>query len=321
MFKKVLTVCMSLALTAGLAACGNSSNNASDNTSAGGEKTETAAGYVPKELTVQFVPSQNAGTLEAKAKPLEKLLGDKLGIPVKVSVSPNYNTIIEAMSAKQVDVGFLPPNAYVLAHDVRKSADLLLQAQRYGLNDETGENTDEKVDFYKSMIIVKKDSGINTLQDLKGKKMGWQDVTSSAGYVFPAAAMIKEGMDPATDVQGVTLKGHDQAVLALLNGQVDAVAVFQDARNTVKGDVPDVFDKTKVLYFTDKIPNDTISVRSDMTQEWKDKIADAFIALGEDPEGQKIINDVYTHVGYVKGDDANFKIVRESAEAVGQKIE
>ncbi|WP_172252105.1 phosphate/phosphite/phosphonate ABC transporter substrate-binding protein [Saccharibacillus deserti] len=318
MFKKVLTICMSVAITASLAACG-SSNNAAGGTST--DEGKTAEGYTPKELTVQFVPSQNAETLEAKAKPLEKLLGDKLGIPVKVSVSPNYNTIIEAMSAKQVDVGFLPPNAYVLAHDVRKSADLLLQAQRYGVEEATGAPTEEKVDFYKSLILVKKDSGIKTLEDLKGKKMGWQDVTSSAGYVFPAAAMIKEGLDPAKDVEGVTLKGHDQAVLALLNGQVDAVAVFQDARNTVKGDVPDVFDKTEILFSTDPIPNDTVSVRSDMTDEWKTKISDAFIALGEDPEGQKIINDVYTHVGYVKGDDANFKIVRESAEAVGQKIE
>ncbi|OWA34731.1 phosphonate-binding protein [Saccharibacillus sp. O16] len=322
MFKKVLTVCMSLALTAGLAACGNGSNNASGSAaSSTGEDKTAAAGYAPKELTVQFVPSQNADTLEAKAKPLEKLLGDKLGIPVHVSVSPNYNTIIEAMTAKQVDVGFLPPNAYVLAHDVKKSADLLLQAQRYGVEEATGQPTEEKVDFYRSLILVKKDSGIKKLEDLKGKKMGWQDVTSSAGYVFPAAAMIKAGMNPDTDVQGVTLKGHDQAVLALLNGQVDAVAVFQDARNTVKKDVPDVFDKTEILFATDKIPNDTVSVRSDMTQEWKDKIADAFIAIGNDPEGQKVINDVYTHVGYTKGDDANFQIVRESAEAVGQKIQ
>ncbi len=313
---------MSLALTAGLAACGSSSNNAagSETKSAGGD-TAAAAGYAPKELNVQFVPSQNADTLEAKAKPLEKLLGDKLGIPVHVSVSPNYNTIVEAMTAKQVDVGFLPPNAYVQAHDVKKSVDLLLQAQRYGVEEATGQPTEEKVDFYRSLILVKKDSGIKKLEDLKGKKMGWQDVTSSAGYVFPAAAMIKAGMNPDTDVQGVTLKGHDQAVLALLNGQVDAVAVFQDARNTVKKDVPDVFDKTEILLATDKIPNDTVSVRNDMTQEWKDKIADAFIALGNDPEGQKVINDVYTHVGYAKGDDANFQIVRESAEAVGQKIQ
>ena len=52
------------------------------------------------------MPSQAAETLEAKAKPLEKLLSDKLGIPVTVSVSTDYNTIVEAMASKQVDVGF-----------------------------------------------------------------------------------------------------------------------------------------------------------------------------------------------------------------------
>ena len=50
---------------------------------------------------MQFVPSQNADTLEAKAKPLEKLLSKKLDIPVKVSVSTNYNTIVEAMKSKK----------------------------------------------------------------------------------------------------------------------------------------------------------------------------------------------------------------------------
>ena len=90
--------------------------------------------YTPKELTVQFVPSQNADTLEAKAKPLEKLLSDKLGIPVKVSVSTNYNTIVEAMKSKKVDVGFLPPTAYTL-HTI-KAADLLLKAERYDVNED-----------------------------------------------------------------------------------------------------------------------------------------------------------------------------------------
>ncbi|OAB40015.1 phosphonate-binding protein [Paenibacillus macquariensis subsp. defensor] len=328
MFKKTSALCMTLLLGVSLTACG--SNNATTKNAAEPDAnttkpTEVAAkpaetGYIPKELEVQFVPSQNAETLEAKTKPLEKLLGDQLKIPVHVSVSPDYNTIVEAMSSKQVDIGFLPPNAYVLAHDLRKAADLLLQAQRFGVNDETGQPTEEKVNFYKSMILVKKDSDIKTLADLKGKKIGWQDVTSSAGYVFPAAELKKAGVDPETDVQGVTIKGHDAAIMALLNGQVDAVANFQDARNIVAKDVPDVFEQTRVLHFTAPIPNDTISVRSDMNQEWRDKIAQAFIAITEDPEGAQIVKDIYTHVGYVAGDDANFAPVREYAEAVGQKI-
>ncbi|MDY8095756.1 phosphate/phosphite/phosphonate ABC transporter substrate-binding protein [Paenibacillus polymyxa] len=321
MFKKALTLCMTFTLAAGLAAC---SSNASNNNSAStpgtdGSKNESTA-YVPKELKVQFVPSQNADTLEAKAKPLENLLGDKLGIPVKVTVSPDYNTIVEAMSSKQVDVGFLPPNAYVLAHDNRKAADLLLQAQRYGIEDATGKDTTEKVNFYKAMIVVKKDSPIQSLADLKGKKVGWQNVTSSAGYVYPAAELKKAGVDPDTDVQGVTIKGHDAAILALLNGQVDAVAVFQDARNTVKKEIPDVFEKTRVIHYTAKIPNDTVSVRSDMDQAWRDKISQAFIDIAKDPAGGEIIKEIYTHVGYEKGDDKNFDSVREYAEAVGQAV-
>jgi phosphonate transport system substrate-binding protein len=244
------------------------------------------------------------------------LLSDELGIPVKVSVSTDYNTIIEAMKSKKVDVGFLPPTAYVLAKE-NNAADVLLQAQRYGVK-EDGSPTDELVDSYKSMIIVKADSDIKSLEDLKGKKFGFQNVTSSAGYVWPAVEMMKAGIDPMSDVETVTLKGHDQAVLAVLNGDVDAAAVFEDARNIVKGDYPTVFEDVRVLHRTEPIPNDTISVRSDMTDEWKTKIQEAFINIAKDEKGKQIVKDIYSHEGYAKSKDSNFDIVREYGEKVAE---
>jgi phosphonate transport system substrate-binding protein len=292
-----------------LAACGS-----------GGASTDSAAeeaGYVPEKLTVQFVPSQAAETLEAKAKPLEQLLSDELGIPVTVSVSTDYNTIVEAMASKQVDVGFLPPNAYVLANE-QSNVKVLLQAQRYGIKQPGGESTDELVDSYRSMIVVKSGSDIKELEDLKGKTIATQDVTSSAGYVWPVAEMKKAGIDINTDVTTVQVKGHDQAVLSVLNGDVDAAFVFEDARNTVKNDYPEIMDEVEPMYFTEPIPNDTISVRSDMSEEWDKKIQDAFIAIGKDEEGKQIISDIYSHEGYVVSQDSNFDIVREYAEQVGQ---
>ncbi|MFD3259157.1 phosphate/phosphite/phosphonate ABC transporter substrate-binding protein [Paenibacillus lentus] len=302
------------------AAVSNTGKDAAANQSANQQEnqpanTPEATGYVPETLTVQFVPSQNADTLEAKAKPLEKLLTDRLGIPVKVSVSTDYNTIIEAMASKKVDVGFLPPTAYVLAKE-KGAAEVILQAQRYGVQDDTGAPTEELVDFYKAMIIVKKDSAIQSVSDLKGKRIAYQNVTSSAGFVWPAGKLMEAGLDPLKDVQAITVKGHDQGVLAVLNGDVDAAAIFQDARNIVKGDYPTVFEDTQVLTFTEPIPNDTITVRTDMNAEWSEKIASAFIDIGQDEAGRAIIQEIYSHEGYVKSQDSTFDIVREYGEKV-----
>jgi phosphonate transport system substrate-binding protein len=322
MMKKFTVISLSMIVAAGvLAGCAKKQETApaASATTKASATPAAAAGFVPKELKVQFVPSQNAETLEAKAKPLEKLLGDKLGIPVKVSVSTDYNVVIEAMASKQVDVGFLPPSNYVVAHDNRKAADLLVQATRLGVDDATGQPTKDLVDFYKSEILVKADSPIKTVADLKGKKMGWQGVTSAAGYVYPGFVLKKAGVDPVKDVTGVQFQGHDKAVIALLNGQVDAVGVFQDIRTNMTKDYPDVFKQTRVLSYSDKIPNDTIAVRSDMDAAWKKKITDAFIAIGNDPEGQKVIFDVYSHKGYVASDDAKFDIVRSVNKEMGLK--
>lgn len=316
MFKKLAALFLTLGLAiVFLTACNDSSSTEDKSKDKKDEKDSGSTAYEPEELTIGFVPSQNAETLEAKAKPLAELLEKELGIKIDVKVTTDYNGVVEAMGAKQLDVGFLPPTDYVLAHE-KGYADVLLQALRYGVNQEDGSDTDELVEFYYSGMLALKDSDIKDVEDLKGKKIGWQGPTSSAGYVWAAVEMKEKGIDAQKDVTGVQLQGHDKGVMAVLNKDVDAAAIFLDARNIVKGDQPDVFEKTKVIYTTEKIPNDTISVRPDMSDEWKEKIANAFINIGEDEEGKKIIKDIYSHVGYKKSEDANFDIVREYSEKV-----
>lgn len=317
--KKYIYIALTLVLSLSiLAACGsNEETSASDNNNDNEEKKQE--GEELDELSVQFVPSQNADTLEAKAKPLEELLSEELGIPVTVSVSTDYNTIVEAMNSDQVDVGFLPPTAYVLAEE-QGAAEVILQAQRYGVNDD-GSPTEDLVDAYKSIFIVKADSDIESVEDLKGKKIGYQNVTSSAGFVWPAATLMEAGIHPLNDVEPVTLKGHDQAIISLLNGDVDAAVTFQDARNVVVSDYENVFEETKVIEFTEDIPNDTITVRPSIDEEMKEAITKAFIAIGEDEEGREIIRDIYSHEGYVESQDSNFDIVRDYEEKVSKEVQ
>ncbi|GAF63177.1 phosphate/phosphite/phosphonate ABC transporter substrate-binding protein [Alkalihalobacillus trypoxylicola] len=325
MFKKS-SFYLLIALLLLLAACGDSSDDTNEGTTGTDEGTEetteetneeeaNADTYVPESLIVQFVPSQNAETLEARAKPLEDLLQEQLGIDVTVNVSTNYNTVVEAMASGQIDIGFLPPNAYVQAHDEYGAAEVILQSQRFGVN-EDGSPTEDLVDHYFSMIIARADSDIESLEDLKGKTIAFQDYTSSAGYVWPAGILLDNDIDPQTDVNPLTLQGHDAGVTAVLNGEADAAAIFQDARNVVVNDFPTVFEDTKVVALTEKIPNDTISVRPDMDDEWKTKIQQAFIEIGQSEEGLEIIRDIYSHEGYAESQDSNFDVVRDYAERI-----
>lgn len=280
-----------------LAACGKSSANGST--------------YEPKELKIQFVPSSNATTIEAKAKPLEGLLKKELGIPVKVSVSTDYNTIVEAMGSKKVDVGFLPPDAYVLAHK-QYGSKVLLQAERFGVKEPNDQSTSEMVNFYRSQILVRKNSGITKLSDLKGKKIAVQDTTSTAGWIFPIVSLYKQGININKDnIKTVQVKGHDQGVLAVYNGNADAAFVFQGARKIVTKDAPDVMDKVVPLYTTAKIPNDTITVRKDLSEKWQKKLKQAFKNIAKSKEGHEIIASVYSHQGYADSKDSNFDIIRE----------
>lgn len=302
-FWKTLAITgVALLAAVSLTACGSKSSSTAKNSS--------SKGYTPKSLNIQFVPSSSADTIEAKAKPLEKLLKAQLHIPVKVSVSTDYNSIVEAMDSKQVDVGFLPPDGYVQAHK-QGAADILLQAERYGIKQPGGKTTNKLVKNYRSMIVVKKGSNIKSYKDLKGKKIAVQDVTSSAGYIWPVAELKNKGIDIPKDDTLVTVKGHDQGVMSVLNGDTDAAFVFEDARTIVQKDVPDIMNKVEPIYFTKPIPNDTISVREDMSAAFRKKLAAAFIKIAKSKKGHAIISSVYTHEGYVKAKDSDFNIVRK----------
>ncbi|MDT9605708.1 phosphate/phosphite/phosphonate ABC transporter substrate-binding protein [Lactobacillus johnsonii] len=297
-FKKIITTSLLLLGAMGLTACSNNSE-------------KSANTYTPKELNVQFVPSVQANKIEAKAKPLAKLLSKKLGIPVHVTVSTDNTALVESMASKKVDVGFLPSDAYVLAHK-RKAADPLLQAMRYDYDEPSGKQNPNKLDSkYQSMIIVRKNSKIKSIKDLKGKKIAIQDPTSTSGYILPVAELYKKGINVVKDDNLVNVKGHDQGVVSVLNGDTDAAFVFKDARNLVAKDEPNVFKEVKPIYFTKKVPNDTISVRSDMSSAFRKKLAKSMKEIVKTKEGAKILKNIYDHYGYKDAKDSDYNIIRE----------
>lgn len=278
-----------------------------------GRDTKTQDGPL-KELRIQFVPSSQADKMEARTKPLEKLLSKELDMPVHVSVSTDYNTVVEALGSKQIDLGFLPPHPYVYAHE-KYGAEVLLQAQRYEMDSKKndGSQTDELTGSYRGVVLVKKDSDIKSPEDLKGKSIAVQNTTSDSGFIFQTVDLDKEDkLNVLKDSKLITVKGHDQGILSVLNGDTDAAFVFEEARNIVKPDHPTVYEDTRVIKYTQPIPNDNITIRSGISEEDTQKIQDAMMKIfNEDEEGKQVMKEVYRWLGVTKSSDKNYNIVRE----------
>ncbi|MCF1783705.1 phosphate/phosphite/phosphonate ABC transporter substrate-binding protein [Lactobacillus mulieris] len=296
-FKKTIIALVTIVIAVLMGACSTTKSN-------------NATNYTPKELNVQFVPSVQGSKLQDRVKPLEKLLKKQLGIPVHVSVSTSNTALVEAMSSKKVDVGFIGGDTYVLAHK-KKAADVLLRAMNEGYDEPSGKPNNKKMSHYRSMIVVKKGSKIKTWKDLKGKKIAVQSPSSTSGYVAPVGELYEKGLSIPKQTRMVQVQGHDQAILSVYNGDVDAACVFADARNIAAKDEPKVMTDTKPIYFTKWLPNDTISVRSDMSKTFRKKLSAAFKNIIKTKEGKNVLYNIYNHLGYVDAKDSDFDIVRK----------
>ncbi|WP_096441012.1 MULTISPECIES: phosphate/phosphite/phosphonate ABC transporter substrate-binding protein [Bacillaceae] len=286
----MLSVTLGLGLAVAMTACGS-------NADGGDEEIE--------KLTMGFIPSQDADELADTAQPLADQLSEELGIEVEAELMMDFVGLIEAMRTQQVDIGFLNPFGFVQAED-RADAEVILKSERDG---ETS---------YLAQYSVPADSDIESIDDLveqEGLVWAYADDLSTSGYLFPASQLRNMGVENLDNhFNRFTVGGHDNAMIALLDGQADFATTFEDGRDSVADEFPDVYDDIRVIGYTDPIPNDTISVRSDLPEEMKEDIKQAFLNFNDDEEMLEVLYDIYTWTGIAEATSEEYDIVRDVFE-------
>lgn len=305
-FKQVAKGIMGVMLAVALTGCAS-----------GNSKQEDAA---KEKLVVQFVPTNNDGTMEAKAKPFAEYLSKKLDRQVDVTLATDYSTIVEAMASGQVDIGIMPPAAYVQAKDM-DAAEAILTSQLGDYDQETGLPLEGQLtNTFKGEILVRAASGLNELTDLKGKKIATLSPNSASGYIYPVAEMKDAGVDPTTEATLTTVNDIPSEITAVLNGQMDAAFVFEGARNVFASSFADndLFKELKVLYLTEgDIPNDAIAVQPKMDDALKKEIKDVFLNMKDDEEGAEAMS-LWGHQGYEEAADSAYDTIREYTEKAAE---
>jgi phosphonate transport system substrate-binding protein len=275
-------------------------------------------GSTGNPVTMAFVPSADSTKVLASGEPLAKLLQDATNLNFKVSVPTSYTAVIEAMGSNQVDVGWLAPFAYVLAHD-KNGTQVLLTSLRQGSK------------TYRSQIIVRADSGINSIADLRGKKFAFVEPASASGFLFPNALLAGQGIDYKTYFSDTLFAGgHDRVIIAVYNKQVDGGATFgnsidtgppTDARTLVTSQIPDVMTAIKPIAQTDPIPNDTVSVRKGLDDNLVKLIRDGLLYVQSTADGKKALRDLYNIDGLGAADDKDYDTIRSAAKALNLDLE
>lgn len=261
-----------------------------------------------KVLVMGIVPHKDAEKLIEEIKPLNERLTKELGITVKGFTATNYVSVVEGFGSGKVDFGIIPPFASVLAQDEFKAEPLLFVV---GKNGET---------TYKSQFLVRSDSDIKTIADIKGKKVAFVDPSSTSGYIFPAAMLKESGIDLDKDISSLYSGGHDKSLQLLLNGDVDAISVFVDVRDRYKKEFPEAMDKTRILAYTEDIPGVSITASSSMSAEDKTRLKEAFQRIASTEDGKQLLINLFQIYNFADADAKSFDVVRRTAKTMDMDL-
>lgn len=340
-----LSVTLGVALTVAMAVVGcgvkQQSGTAPASGSAAGSSSAAAADAVctgksnekasdPKALTLALVPSGDAKKLVDTVKPLEAALTQRLGIPVKGVITQDYQAAVEAIGSDQAQIGMLPSLQMSQACE-KYGAVPALQTQRNGQSSYAAQFMTNNPKKYCSdtpkagangMLYCNGTesgtgpAGLDSIKKIKGATVSLLQAASPAGYIFPVAAMHKEGVE-LKDIKVVQVTANDASVLAVYNGDAEVGTSYWDAREVVKPDTPDVGQKVVVFALTDEIPNDGVSLSANLTKAWQTKISDAMKAYAKTPDGVKTLSAIYQITGLVDANPASLQKTLAAARSIG----
>jgi phosphonate transport system substrate-binding protein len=132
---------------------------------------------------------------------------------------------------------------------------------------------------YTLQVYTRKDSGINTMADLKGKRVAHTSPTSNSGNLAPRALFPKQGITPEKDYKVVYSGSHDQSMLGVVAGDYDAAPVASEVvERMAERNLYDPND-VKIIYESKRFPTTSYTYAHNLDPKLVEKIKEAFFSF------------------------------------------
>jgi phosphonate transport system substrate-binding protein len=264
-----------------------------------------SAAMAQQAFRVTTIPEEAATEQVRKFGPIVKYLEAKLGQKVEFVPVSDYPAAVEALVNKQVEMVWFGGFTHVQAN-VRSGGKIIPIAQR------------EEDTKFQSVFITKPDSGIKSLNDLKGKQVSFGSQSSTSGHLMPRSYLLQAAIDPDKDFKRVAYSGaHDATIASVVSGKVDAAALDITVWNKFvkEGKVTD--KEAVVFYTTPGYFNYNWSVHADMPAAQRERVTKALLDIDpKTPEGKEIL-DLNRATRYIATKEENYKGIEAAARSAG----
>ena len=205
-------------------------------------------------------------------------IGERLGRPVELVVGSSF----DQFEAGEADLGVICGLPYVWLADrhpppVEPLAAPVLSGERYGGRP-----------VYYSDVIVRHDSRITCLEELRGCSWAYNEPASHSGHTVTLYGLVRMGARPGFLGRVVEAGFHQRAIRLVHAGAVDAAAIDSQVLAVERRDHPGLADLRIVGSFGPSTIQPVVAA-SRLPDAWKREVRELLVSLGDDPSARPML--------------------------------
>jgi phosphonate transport system substrate-binding protein len=259
-----------------------------------------------KTLLIGLTPEHNIFKQVRRYEPLADYLSKKTGVRVTLKVLTYRGNIIDNFQSLKLDGAFFGSFSYLLAH------------AKLGVVALARPEAPDGTSSYHGVLFVRKDGGIRTVRQMKGKRLALVARATTAGYLFPSIFLGRAGVrNPETYFKEVYYAGtHEGTIDDVLDRKADVGVSKNTVYNRFAAENPRIDRELVILGTSDDVPENALALRKDVGDSVKGKLADALISMHADPEGAKVLK-AFGARRFIGTTDADYLPVTRYARELG----
>lgn len=176
----------------------------------------------------------------------------------------------------------------------------------------------EGAPLYRSYIIVRRDSPISSLADLRGRVFAFSDPDSNSGYLVPQAMLAQRGHTPQSFFRlSFFTYSHAETIEAVAEGLAEGGAVDSYIWEYLDKNRPDLTAGTRVIAHSETFGFPPVVARLGIAPQLRDSMSRTLIGMGEDDEGRQLLA-AFALDRFAQFPPSLFDSIREMADSLRQ---